>query len=151
MKEKKVVAVSGGFDPIHVGHLELFKEAKELGDELVVILNNDVWLRKKKGYAFMPQDQRKKIIKALKYVDRVVLTSHREDDLDMSVCMELEDISPDIFANGGDRKSDNVPEVYTCNNLDIELAWNIGGEKAESSSELVLRAMEHLKETEYGS
>ena len=65
MTNKKIIAVSGGFDPIHVGHVRMIQEAASLGDELVVILNNDHWLMKKKGYVFMPQDQRKEIIEAI--------------------------------------------------------------------------------------
>lgn len=94
-----VVAVSGGFDPLHPGHIRLFEEAKKLGDELVVILNNDHWLRKKKSYVFMPQQERKEILEALRVVDRVVLTEHPEDPTDMSVCADLERIRPDVFAN----------------------------------------------------
>ena len=137
---KKVVAVSGGFDPVHIGHVRMFKRAKELGDELVVILNNDNWVRKKKGYAFMPEAERKEVIESLTGVDRVVLTSHKEDASDMSVCRELREIHPDVFANGGDRKPDGdpVPEVELCNQLGIEMFYNVGdGGKVQSSSWLV--------------
>ncbi|MEK7122264.1 MAG: adenylyltransferase/cytidyltransferase family protein, partial [Patescibacteria group bacterium] len=72
--KKTVVAVSGGFDPIHIGHVRMIQEARALGDELVVIINNDNWLRTKKGYVFMPQEQRKEIIEHIKGVDRVVIT-----------------------------------------------------------------------------
>ncbi len=72
--KKVVVAVSGGFDPIHVGHVRMFERAQALGDELVVILNNDNWLKKKKGFAFMPEKERKEVIEGLRAVDRVVLT-----------------------------------------------------------------------------
>src|SRR3989344_536591 len=91
-KKKIVVAVSGGFDPIHVGHVRMFEQAKKLGDELVVILNNDNWLRKKKHVIFMEQKERKEIIEALKPVDRVVLTGHTENPTAMSVCAELKKI-----------------------------------------------------------
>lgn len=134
---KKIVAVSGGFDPIHVGHVRMILEAKKLGDELVVILNNDNWLKKKKGSAFMPEDQRKEILEAIRGVDRVVLTKHVPDDADRSVCDALREIHPDIFANGGDRKPDGdpVPEVLVCNELGIEMVYNIGaGGKMQSSS-----------------
>lgn len=142
---KKVIAVSGGFDPLHIGHLRMFEEAKEYGDTLIVILNNDNWLKAKKGYAFMPQEQRMQILMALKEVDSVVMTSHTHNDSDKSVCSELAFIRPHIFANGGDRKQDNVPEVTACKDLGIQMLFNIGGEKIESSSELVKRAMAHLQ------
>lgn len=132
---KKVVAVSGGFDPIHVGHVRMILEAKALGDELVVILNNDNWLKKKKGSAFMPEEQRKEIIEAIRGVDRVVLTKHIPDDEDRSVCEALREIHPDIFANGGDRFSDNIPEAVLCRELGIETVFNVGaGGKMQSSS-----------------
>src|SRR4030042_3947563 len=105
--KKIVVAVSGGFYPIHVGHIRLFKEARALGDELVVILNNDNWLKQKKGFVFMPQEQRKELISAIKFVDRVIFTKHSRHFKDRSVCAELKKLRPDIFANGGDR---NVPD-----------------------------------------
>lgn len=139
-KKKIVVAVSGGFDPIHVGHVEMFYEAKALGDELVVILNNDNWLQNKKGHVFMPQAERKEIIEALKPVDRVVLTEHQLGDEDVSVCRSLEEIKPDIFANGGDRKPDGdpVPEVKLCEKLGIKMVYNVGKRgKIQSSSWLV--------------
>ena len=134
-KERIIVAVSGGFDPIHIGHIRLFQEAKALGDELVVILNNDNWLKKKKGYVFMPQEERAEILVALAMVDRVVLTNHPSNPQDMSVCQELRELRPHIFANGGDRKEDNVPEVLVCNEMGCKLAFNMGeGGKVQSSS-----------------
>src|SRR3989344_8893138 len=106
-----VVAVSGGFDPVHIGHVRLFREAKALGHYLVVILNNDNWLLKKKGFFFMPQDERKEIIESFVAVDEVVLTEHSQDPEDMSVCEALKKVKPHIFANGGDRTKTNIPEV----------------------------------------
>ena len=130
-----MVAVSGGFDPVHVGHVRLFGEAKKLGDELVVILNNDNWLLKKKGYVFIPQEERIEILEALAAVDRVVLTNHPPDPEDMSVVQELKELRPHIFANGGDRKEDNVPEVALCNEMGCKLVFNVGeGGKVQSSS-----------------
>lgn len=147
-KKKIVVAVSGGFDPIHVGHVRMFEEAKKLGDELVVILNNDNWLRKKKHVIFMEQEERAEIIKALKPVDRVVLTGHKEDPNDMSVCAELKKIKPDIFANGGDRKHDNIPEVATCQAIGCDMVFNIGhGGKVQSSSWLLAKYHEKVSKT----
>jgi D-beta-D-heptose 7-phosphate kinase/D-beta-D-heptose 1-phosphate adenosyltransferase len=138
IKKEIIVAVSGGFDPIHIGHIRMFKKAKALGDKLVVILNNDNWLKKKKGYAFMPQKERKEIIENIKWVDKVVLTSHISNPEDMSVCKDLTKLKPDIFANGGDRKKGNVPEDLVCEKYGIKMAFNIGnGGKIQSSSWLL--------------
>ena len=135
---KRTVVVSGGFDPVHIGHLRMFKEAKKLGDRLVVILNNDNWLKKKKGYVFMPQEERKEIIQGFRDVDDVVLSFHSEEPIDMSVCAELRALKPDIFANGGDRVHDNIPEVSVCEELGTKMIFSIGqGGKVQSSSWLV--------------
>lgn len=139
-KTKKIVAVSGGFDPIHIGHIRYMQEAKKLGDKLIVILNNDNWLRQKKGQEFMKEKERKEIIEAIACVDEVVITGHSKNSKDKSVCRELEKIRPHIFANGGDRKPDGdpVPEVTLCESLGIELVYNVGhGGKIRSSSELL--------------
>ncbi|MEK9166387.1 MAG: adenylyltransferase/cytidyltransferase family protein, partial [Patescibacteria group bacterium] len=109
-RPKKIVAVSGGFDPVHVGHIRHFKAARKLGDKLVVILNNDNWLRLKKGFVFMPEKERKEIIEAFSYVDEVVLTGHKRNTKDISICEELKKIRPHIFAKGGDRTLENIPE-----------------------------------------
>lgn len=134
-----IVAVSGGFDPIHIGHVRMMRNAKKLGDKLVVILNNDNWLKKKKGYFFMPQEERKEIIKALGCVDEVFITRHPKNPTDMSVCNALEKIKPDIFCNGGDRKNENdIPEASVCNKLGCKMIFNIGrGGKIQSSSWLL--------------
>ena len=105
------VAISGGFDPIHIGHIRLIQEARKLGDKLVVILNNDNWLRKKKKHIFMHQQERREILESIDGVDQVVLTGHPKNPKDMSVRKELLKLKPHIFANGGDRKLDNIPEV----------------------------------------
>lgn len=130
--------MSGGFDPVHIGHVRMFAEARRLGDELVVILNNDHWLRFKKGFAFMPEHERKEVLEAFENVDRVVLTTHEPDTIDISICRELEALRPDIFANGGDRKGDNIPEYALCKQLGIAMVFNVGqGGKVQSSSSLV--------------
>ena len=142
MEEKKqiTVAVSGGFDPIHIGHVRLMKEAKALGDKLIVVINNDNWLKKKKGFNFMPENDRVEIIKSLRCVDNAVLTEHPENPTDMSVCDALKKLHPDIFANGGDRKVDNVPEVEVCKETGVEMLWRVGGGKVQSSSDLIKNA-----------
>jgi len=125
------VAVSGYFDPIHVGHLEYFKYAKELGDYLIVIVNNDYQCSLKKGKAFMPEQDRLRIASSIKGVDEVVLSI----DQDRTVCKTLEMINPDIFANGGDRNNVEIPESKVCKEYDIKLVDGLGS-KIRSSSDL---------------
>ncbi|KKS89103.1 MAG: Glycerol-3-phosphate cytidylyltransferase [Parcubacteria group bacterium GW2011_GWF2_43_11] len=137
-----IVAVSGGMDPLHIGHVRLFQGAKKLGDKLIVIINNDNWLLAKKGYVFMPQKERKEVLEALGCVDEVVLTKHPKNPKDMSVAKELLEIKPDIFARGGDRKPGNVPlpssEIKTCQAIGCKIVYNVGkGGKIQSSSWLV--------------
>jgi D-beta-D-heptose 7-phosphate kinase/D-beta-D-heptose 1-phosphate adenosyltransferase len=139
-----VVAVSGGFDPVHIGHVRMFNEAKKLGDKLVVILNNDNWLKAKKGYCFMDQNERKEIIEAFEAVDEVVFTDHPENPLDMSVCHKILEIKPHIFANGGDRTNNNVPELVVCEQISCATVYNVGhGGKVQSSSWLIEKAKKH--------
>ena len=141
-KSKRVVMVSGGFDPVHIGHVRLFQEAKKLGDELVILLNNDNWLRLKKGYAFMPQHERKEIIEAFSVVDRVVLSSHKKNTKDISVVEDIKIIRPHIFAKWGDRTYDNIPEVPICEELNCRMVFNLGkGGKVQSSSDLVKKSV----------
>tara|TARA_R110001592_G_scaffold359889_1_gene667346 strand:+ start:1002 stop:1409 length:408 start_codon:yes stop_codon:yes gene_type:complete len=128
----KTIMVSGGFDPIHIGHVRMILDASEHGD-VIVVANSDDWLMRKKGYIFMPWEERAEIIRAIKGVSRV----ERVDDSDNSVCEAIERCRPDAFANGGDRKGNNTPEVALCENLGIDLVWNVGGGKIQSSSDLV--------------
>jgi D-beta-D-heptose 7-phosphate kinase/D-beta-D-heptose 1-phosphate adenosyltransferase len=138
----KVVAVSGGFDPLHVGHVRLFRDAKEFGDRLVVILNNDNWLMIKKGFVFMPEAEREELIRALACVDDVFLTSHEPGTTDISVCDALRVVQPDVFANGGDRKLDNIPEVAVCQEIGCRTVFNVGRDgKVQSSSWLVANSV----------
>lgn len=138
MKEV-VVVTSGGFDPLHIGHVRMFKAAKQLGDRHIVILNNDNWLRQKKGFVLMPEAERKEILEALAEVDEVFISKHEVGTNDMSVCEELKLIKPDIFANGGDRKQDNIPEVAMCQEIGCQMIFNVGGGKVQSSSWLIER------------
>jgi len=147
-KKEVVVAVSGGFDPLHIGHVELFEEAKKLGDKLVVILNNDNWLRAKKHHIFMHQAERKGIIEALRVVDKVVLTKHSANPKDMSVCQALEELKPNIFANGGDRTKKNIPEVSLCQKIGAQMVFGIGPSgKVQSSSWLLSKYVERVSGT----
>jgi cytidyltransferase-like protein len=148
---KKIVIVSGGFDPLHIGHVRLFEEARKLGDELVVVVNNDVWIEDKKGHPFMADQERKEIIEALRCVDRVILTKHNLDDPDYtdcharwrSVCGAMQEIQPAIFAQGGDRNekdaADPTSSAYyerlLCEKIGCEMVFNVGrGGKVQSSS-----------------
>jgi len=144
----KIIAVSGGFDPVHIGHIELFENARQLGDHLVVLLNNDNWLQKKKGFVFMNERERKAVLEAMRNVDEVIITSHPQDPVDMSVSAELEQLKPNVFANGGDRNEKDAADpnsplykdIQTCKRLGIEIVFNMGkGGKLQSSSDLVKR------------
>ena len=127
----KVVAISGYFDPIHVGHLEYINMAKKLGDKLVVIVNNNYQCELKKGKPFMDEKDRVTIVSNLKNVDEVFLSI----DEDKTVCASLEKIKPDIFANGGDRKNYEIPESVICKKHDIKIIDGLG-DKIRSSSDL---------------
>ena len=127
----KVVAISGYFDPIHVGHLEYINMAKKLGDKLVVIVNNNYQCELKKGKPFMDEKDRVTIVSNLKNVDEVFLSI----DKDKTVCASLEKIKPNIFANGGDRKNYEIPESVICKKYDIKIIDGLG-EKIRSSSDL---------------
>jgi|TARA_B100000902_G_scaffold205363_1_gene195805 D-beta-D-heptose 7-phosphate kinase/D-beta-D-heptose 1-phosphate adenosyltransferase len=127
----KRVAVSGYFDPIHVGHLEYLKLAKKLGDKLVVIVNNNKQCVLKKGKPFMDQADRIEIVRCLKMVDEVFLSV----DNDKTVCQSLKLVKPDIFANGGDRSTKEVPESSICKKYNIKMIDGLG-DKIRSSSDL---------------
>lgn len=129
---KKTIMVSGGFDPIHVGHVRMILDAANYGD-VIVVANSDDWLMRKKGYIFMPWEERAEIISSI----RGVISVQTVDDSDNSVCEAIDRIRPDYFANGGDRKIGNTPEVDLCGKLGINLIWNVGGDKIQSSSDLV--------------
>ena len=133
----KTIAVSGGFAPSLVWHVRMIQEAAEYGD-VVVILNTDQWLIDKKGYVFMPWQERAEIISAIKGVTRIIDTGA---DTDGSVCNTLrhldDQVSLDFFANGGDRYETNTPEMDVCKELNIKMLWNVGGGKIQSSSDLV--------------
>ncbi len=134
----KTVAISGYFDPLHIGHIELIKLAKKLGDKLVVIVNNNSQAVLKKGKPFMKQEERMKIVQEIKDVDEVFLSI----DQDKSVCKSLRAVNPDIFANGGDRHQGEVPETKICRELDIEMVDGLG-KKIQSSSDLVKESLEN--------
>lgn len=124
----------------------MIRAARKYGDEVVVILNNDHWLRGKKGFAFMPEKERAELCLAMG-ADRVYLTKHRKGDPDRSVCKALRALKPDVFCNGGDRKgTKDIPEAAVCAELGIKMVFNVGkGGKIQSSSWLVDAVVNALK------
>ena len=132
MSNEKTIVISGGMDPIHVGHIKMIKAAAELG-RVIVVLNSDEWLVRKKGFAFMSFEERKYLLENIKGVSEV----SDVDDSDGTVREALQRLKPDMFGNGGDRTSDNTPEKEVCLDIGIRMVWNLGGEKIQSSSDLV--------------
>jgi len=133
----KIVIVTGGFDPIHSGHIALLKEAKNLGHALAVGLNSDEWLRRKKGHEFMPWSERSAIIENLKMVD-IVFSFDDSDGSAIDAIKRVKEVYPDdelIFANGGDRTKDNIPEMVF---EDVEFVFGVGGEDKKNSSSWIL-------------
>ncbi len=137
---KKIIITSGYFNPIHIGHMNLFKEAKALGDFLVVIVNNDMQVKVKGSMPFMAQQERLAIVKNIKHVDDVFLSI----DSDKSIAKSLEFIAKKhkgelYFAKGGDRNSKNIPEEekLVCQNFNIKIVNGVGGSKIQSSSGLL--------------
>ena len=136
---KKIIILSGGFDPVHKGHVRMFKAASEYGD-VVVGANSDDWLIRKKGKFFMPFLERKEILESIKYIDSVLAF----DDSDDSACQLIKDVKShygnDIelyFGNGGDRTNETTPEIEYCEKNNIGLIWDLGGGKIQSSSDLL--------------
>jgi len=143
-KRKKpiVVAASGYFNPLHVGHLDYLQKAKKLGDKLVVIINNDKQVALKGRVPFMPEGDRLRIIRALRFVDQVVLAidDYKLASGEVPVIKTLARVKPDIFTNGGDRKNlSNVPEYDICQKLGIKMVDGLG-KKIRASSEMIARA-----------
>ena len=136
----RIIIVSGGFDPLHSGHIAHFKAAKELGDILVVGLNSDDWLTRKKGKPFMPIEERLSIIRELRVVD-LALPFNDDDNSSRDLIkrvMQLYD-SDVVFANGGDRTKDNIPEIDTFgNDSRVSFRFGVGGEDKKNSSSWIL-------------
>ncbi len=136
----EIVVVSGGFDPIHSGHIKLIKEAAKHG-EVVVLLNSDLWLQKKKGKEFLPFIERTIIMNQLKNVIDVI----EFDDRDKTCIDGLKKVKNKYpnsiikFANGGDRNNCTTPEIAFCEKNNIQLLWGIGGDNKSNSSSLILQ------------
>ncbi len=142
----KIVVVSGGFDPIHSGHIEYFKSAKEFGDKLIVALNSDNWLEKKKGKFFMPFSERYSIVSSINYVDEVI----DFDDDHMGSCIvaleKIKKLYPNdeiYFANGGDRNNENIPELSVDG---IKFLFSVGGNDKKNSSSWILNKWQYYFE-----
>ena len=143
----KVVLVTGGFDPLHSGHISYFKEAKKLGDKLVVGLNSDEWLTRKKGKPFMPIKERVEIIRNLKMVDDVLTWEDNDDSASGAIfkLMATSGYNCDIvFANGGDRTQDNIPEMKLWSDK-VEFVFGVGGSHKQNSSSWILEEYKHPK------
>lgn len=136
----RVVIVSGGFDPIHSGHIEHFKEAKKLGDILIVGLNSDAWLTRKKGKPFMPIEERMAVIRELRMVDSAVPFNDDNNssiDLINKALVLFDDV---LFANGGDRTQDNIPEIDAFDkDPRVQFAFGVGGTHKQNSSSWILK------------
>mgnify|MGYP000880130953 CR=1 FL=1 len=140
----KIVLVTGGFDPLHSGHIAYFNEAKKLGDKLIVGLNSDEWLERKKGKSFMPWNERLNIVSNLKMVDEVY-TFMDDDDSAKNFIMQVRAHYPDaklVFANGGDRTSDNIPEMDVADS-ETSFVFGVGGEDKKNSSSWILKEWKH--------
>ena len=136
----RVVIVSGGFDPIHSGHIEHFKEAKKLGDILIVGVNSDEWLTRKKGKPFLPLEERLAVVKSMRPVDSAVPFNDDNDssiDLIKKALVLFDDV---LFANGGDRTQDNIPEIYEFDkDPRVQFAFGVGGTHKQNSSSWILK------------
>lgn len=138
MYNKTIVLVTGGFDPIHSGHIDYFNAAKQLGDILIVGVNSDAWLERKKGQYFMPITERVQIIENLKMVDNCILFNDN-DNTAVEAIKNVKALYPNcriIFANGGDRTKDNIPEMVFD---DVEFVFGVGGADKKNSSSDILR------------
>ncbi len=134
-----VIVLSGGFDPMHVGHLRMIQESAKMAQIVVAGVNSDEWLMRKKGYVFMQHEERVEMVQGTRGVSKAMAF----DDDDNSACDLLRRVRalwPNFkvaFANGGDRTSDNIPEIPVADELGVHLIWGVGGGKVQSSSDLV--------------
>jgi D-beta-D-heptose 7-phosphate kinase/D-beta-D-heptose 1-phosphate adenosyltransferase len=134
---EKIILVTGGFDPLHSGHLAFLKAAKKLGDKLIVGINSDDWLVRKKGKNFLPEQERHEILSSIRYVDGCILFND-QDDTAIEAIKNVKMLFPFakiIFANGGDRTCDNIPEMVF---EDVEFVFGVGGADKKNSSSWIL-------------
>ena len=141
---RSIIVLSGGFDPVHKGHLRMFREASWLGHQVIIGLNSDDWLTRKKGKPFMPWEERKEVLESMRYINQVLPFDDSDDtasDIIFKVCKLYSNENFNIyFANGGDRGKGNVPELDVCKDLNVVMLWGIGGGKIQSSSWLTGRS-----------
>lgn len=142
-----VVLVTGGFDPLHSGHIAYFKEAKKLGTKLVVGVNSDAWLTRKKGRPFMPWTERANIIKELSVVDDVIDFDDSDGSANFAIykCLQQYPNSKIIFANGGDRTPENIPEFIYKNTPWVDFVFGVGGADKKNSSSWILEEWKNPK------
>ena len=144
MKKYDVIILSGGFDPVHKGHVRMFKAAKNMAYVVIVGINSDAWLVRKKGKAFMNWAERAEIISAFRYVDEV-MPFNDNDETAMDLIMKVQSLYPQktlAFGNGGDRTEKNTPEKAFCESYKIDMIYQLGGGKIQSSSELIDASVE---------
>ena len=139
----RVIVISGFFNPLHIGHIDYISSARNLGDFLIVIVNSDSQVKMKGSVPFMNQDDRLRIIRNIKGVDRAVIAIDEDGSVCQTIREEFKRLQDDpffdemVFANGGDRKEGGVPEDILTDELGIRMAYNVGGEKTQSSSSLI--------------
>ena len=141
---EKIIILSGGFDPVHIGHVRMFKAAKEEDAIVIVGANSDAWLTRKKGKPFMEESERIEILEGFKYID-YVYTFNDDDDSACGLIKKVIDLHSNnnmeiFFGNGGDRTNTTTPEVEFCNQNNIEMLWGVGGGKIQSSSDLIQKS-----------
>ena len=142
----KIIVISGGFDPVHSGHISYIKSAEKLGDKLVIALNSDSWLKNKKGEFFMPFSERKKILENINGVNEVINFKDDEQGSAIYALEKIKTIYPNdeiIFANGGDRTKENIPEMSLS---DIKFVFGVGGEDKKNSSSWILKNWKYYLE-----
>lgn len=139
IKKYDIMILSGGFDPVHKGHVRMFKAAKNMARKVIVGINSDAWLVRKKGKSFMNFAERAEIVNAFRYVDEVMMFSDN-DDTAIQLLTHIQQLYPNCsiaFGNGGDKTESNVPEKGFCNAYNIDMVYKLGGGKIQSSSELI--------------
>jgi len=147
MKKYDIMILSGGFDPVHKGHIRMFKAAKSMAYKVIVGVNSDKWLIRKKDKLFMNYAERAEILKAIKYIDEV-MAFNDDDETAMDLLIRVQRLYPECslaFGNGGDRNATNIPEKGFCDAYKIDLVYNVGGGKVQSSSELIEEAVSNGK------